>query len=152
MALTDIQVWNDRQPDRIQIPIADTEVIFKGAFVAINTAGFAVNIVDTAGFEPLGVVTAFDEQNTDQESVTGDTSASVVPAVDVDISERVARKMTVVGATTQALVGEPVFATDENTFTMTPTVNIPAIGTVVRFHSSTIVDVLLFAHSEMVNN
>jgi hypothetical protein len=152
MALTDIATWDSRQADRVSVPIADTEVIYKGAYVAINTAGYAVNIADTTGFEPLGVVLSFDEQNTDQETVTGDTSASVVPTVDVDIAMRVARKMSVTGATAQTNVGELVYATDENTFTTSATSNIPAIGTIVKFHSSTVVDVLLYSHEQMRGN
>lgn len=143
MALTRRQ---KRDTGQQSFRIADTITLAVGGYVAIATAsGDAVAVADTVGHVPAGFVIGFDPPDEKDGALKGDTSLAKPPEAIVDIRETIVRNATVVGVTGQADVGEEVFATGVDTFTLTPTVNIKAVGKVVRFHSGTTVDVLFYS-------
>ncbi len=126
--------------------IADTVALAVGEYVALaNASGDLVAVADTDGHVPVGLVIGFDPPNEADGTDTGDTSATPPPEVIVDIQETILKQQAVVGVTAQANVGEEVYATGVDTFTLTATTNIPAVGKIVRWHSSTSVDLLLYS-------
>lgn len=131
--------------------IADTITLQIGGYAALASAtGDAVAVSDTAGHIPLGLVTGFDSPNAESDGqAVGATSADDPPEAVIAMDGGISRKVAVVGVTAQGNVGELVYATATNTFTLTATTNIPAVGRIVRFHSGTSVDVLFFDFETM---
>jgi len=150
MALTASVQYTKREPESQSFEVANGETIYNGAYVALNTAGFAVNVVDTTAFEPVGFAVGFDAENADQTNVTGDGTDAFEVAV--DISGTILENIPVTGLSGQTDVGALVYATDENTFTLSATSNIPAVGVVTRYVSNTSVDVLFFSFEQMRGN
>ena len=126
--------------------IADTITLAIGEYVAIASAsGDLVAIADTAGHVPVGLITGFDPPDEADGTTLGATGATIPPEAIVDIQETIIEDLSVTGVTAQANVGEEVFATGVDTFTLTATTNIPAIGKIVRHHTGAIVDVLFYS-------
>ncbi len=117
-----------------------TSVFFAGGFVGLDNAdGLVKEWADTATFRWLGVVTKKADTN---------VTSPITPEVNVNTSGIILERITVAGVGAQSEVGELVFASNDNDLTLTPTANTKAIGRVQRFHSGTIVDVILFTPSE----
>lgn len=135
------------------IRIADTEIVCVGEYVVIDTDGDVRRVADTTDFIPLGHVVGFNPPgppaNEADGCVTGDTSAARKLEAIVDIAPRVVEKLAVVGVTGETDKGALVFATGPNTYTLTPTSNISAVGWVQRFRENTIVDVAFFSANEI---
>ena len=130
--------------------IADAAVVSIGDFVAYNASGDLVRVADTASFIPLGHVAGFDPPNIEVDgSATGDTTATRPPRAIVDIDTRLVRDLAVTGVTGEGDKGAPVFTTGPNTYTLTPTANIPQVGWVKAFVSSGIADVAFFSANEI---
>lgn len=131
--------------------IADTVVLQIGGYACIASAtGDAVIAVDTEGHRPLGLAVGFDSPNAESDGTgTGATSADDPPEVVINMDGGIARKVSVVGVTAQDDVGELVYVTAVNTFTQTPTTHLPAVGRIVRWHATTICDVLFFDFETM---
>jgi hypothetical protein len=134
-----------RGRDTQSFPIATSEVVYLGAYVQINTGGYLVNFEDTTGFENAGFVINFDEANADQTSVTGDNSIEAA----VNIGGCIISGLSITGASGQTDVGALVYASDENTWTLTATNIAQEVGVVVRYVSNTDLDVLFFSLAEM---
>lgn len=126
-------------------PVKNAITIWHGALVGVDTAGYltkwssgtaAVLLAFKGLAMPVGA-------RSNDAKVVGDTAATPVPECPVNESGLILDGVSVTGATTQASVGDPVYATDENTFTMTATPNVSAIGTLVRWKSSGVGDVQL---------
>jgi hypothetical protein len=119
--------------------------LYAGGYVGIvSGSGNVSNISDTAGMEPLGF--SVDE-------VLGDTSVSGNEArAIVKIGGGLLKDVTVVGVANQTDVGELVYVTDNNTFTLTPTSNIPAVGVVDGWVTGTTCHVRFFPYSVMRNS
>jgi hypothetical protein len=82
------------------------------------------------------------------DSVTG-VVLGVNPQIECPVNESgvILEDITVAGST-QDDVGDPVYATDENTFSMTPTSNVGAVGRLVRFTTAGKGDVQLFTPAQ----
>jgi hypothetical protein len=83
------------------------------------------------------------------DSVLGDTTGATLPTPECPVNESglILEGVTVTGAV-QSSVGKAVYASDENTLTMTATSNVGSIGEVTRFVSSGVADVRLFTPQE----
>ncbi|MCH7687711.1 MAG: hypothetical protein IH899_13675 [Planctomycetes bacterium] len=151
MALTNSTRPDKREPESQSFEVASAVEIFIGAYVVIDNSGFARNPADTSGFEPVGFVIGVDAENADQTSVTGDGTDAFEVAV--DISGTIVERLSVAGVTGQSDVRRRVFLVDENTFRLSPaTVNLPPVGMITRFRSTSEVDVLFFSLEQMRGN
>jgi hypothetical protein len=119
--------------------VLNAQVIFAGALCGVDGNGFVANWADTTGFVFAG---------TALEPATGDTAASPAVEIKLNCSGPVYKKVPVTGSTGQTDCGALVFATDENTFDLSTTTNVKAVGTVTRYYSGTTCDVRLFTPSE----
>ncbi len=137
----------------VSVPITAAEVIFDGALVAIaaagaleNWAGDTVTAGNTSFF--LGLARITEQTGVSAaagESKIGTTALNVEAAV--DISGVILKSVSVAGAS-DANVGNLVFATDENTLTMTPTPGGAPIGWLTKFFTDTTANVKLFTPGE----
>lgn len=116
--------------------------IYAGALVAIDANGFATNWADTSGFVGLA--------GTALAQAIGDTSASPNVEVSLNTSGPIYAKVAVTGSTGQTDVGAKCYATDENTFNLSASTNVYAVGIVTRYYSGTTCDVRLFTPAEYV--
>lgn len=119
--------------------VLNAQTIYAGALVGINSAGFAANWDDTAGFVFGGTALA---------QATGDTSASPNVEIQLNTSGPIYAKVAVTGSTGQTDVGALCYASDENTFDLSATTNVKAVGIVTRYYSGTTCDVRLFTPAE----
>ncbi len=120
--------------------IEDTDEIFFGALVIQRDVNGEIdNFTDVASGVVLGIAIP------DTTSVTGN-STTPRTKVKVDGSGLTLRGEAVTGAV-QASEGDLVFASDENTFTMTPGTH-TAIGILRKFISAGIGDIQLFTAKE----
>ena len=126
--------------DQIQsVPAVNGDVLYAGALIAIDSAGYAAPWADPTNYNFIGVC---------MKQVTGDTSASPVPEANVNTSGMILKKATIGNASSQTDVGILCYATDDNTFTLSSTSNVNAIGRVSRWYSSTTCDIDLFTPTE----
>ena len=151
MALTAPVSLRKRPGDMIEFAIGTGTTVFVGAAVMLASGtGRIENLADTAGAEPVGFVTELVPLDSSDGSAAGVTAGTT--KVVVDTNPGIHEDETVVGVVSEVNVGELVYATDENTFTLTATTNIPAVGMVARHKTGTTVDVLFFSAEEMRNN
>lgn len=122
--------------------------IYHGALVGTDpNSGYLQNWQQSSGtIRFKGLAMPRGARSTDG-SVTGDTSATPKPECEVNESGVILEGISVTGAT-QLFVGEPVYATDNNTFTVSATTNVGAVGTLVGFRSSSDCDVQLHTPGE----
>jgi len=122
---------------RNSYPVETSEQIYYGAIVGLDrNTGRIQNLDENSNLlDFIGV--AIPENN----SVTGISAGTV--ECPVDESGLILEQVSVTGVAAQGSVGELVYATDENTFTLTATSNRGAIGRVVRWYSGTTCDVEL---------
>lgn len=106
-----------------ELPMIAADIIYEGAAVGDNGSGLARPLVATDPF--LG----FAER-------TVDNSAGAASAKNVRVRTRGQVQLSVVGASSAADVSETVYASDDDTFTLTSTSN-TAIGKVSRWVSGT---------------
>jgi len=106
-----------------ELPMIAADIIYEGAAVGDNGSGLARPLVATDPF--LG----FAER-------TVDNSAGAASAKNVRVRTRGQVQISVVGASSAADVSETVYASDDDTFTLTSTSN-TAIGKVSRWVSGT---------------
>jgi hypothetical protein len=131
--------------DTVSRIVRNTEEIFHGALVGISTIGITdgriVNWNDTSGaLDFIGIA----DPNAD--SVTGDANGTVeCPIISGGVE---LESVTVTGVDSADDVGDPVYATDENTFTLTATTNVGAIGWVTRQITGTTVDIRIFSEAQ----
>ena len=149
MALTAAQRWNIKPrgwgSDVASFKVLNSEVIYHGALVLLDKQdGYLRNLEDASGTDDRFCGIAIPKT----ASVTGDTGASPVVECAVDISGVTLEKVAVTGASAVTNTGDSVFATDENTLTLTQTTNLKKIGIVTRWYSSTTCDVKLVSMME----
>ena len=106
-----------------ELPVIASDIIFEGAAVGDNASGLARPLVAADPF--LG----FAKERCDN-------SAGAASARNVKVFERGKIELDVVGVASAADVGEAVYASDDDTFTLTSTGN-TAIGKVARWVSGT---------------
>ncbi len=106
-----------------ELPVIASDIIFEGAAVGDNGSGLARPLVAADPF--LG----FAKERCDN-------SAGAASARNVKVFERGKIELDVTGVASAADVGEAVYASDDDTFTLTAGSN-SAIGKVVRWVSGT---------------
>jgi len=106
-----------------ELPVIASDIIFEGAAVGDNASGLARPLVAADPF--LG----FAKERCDN-------SAGAASARNVKVFERGKIELDVTGVASAADVGEAVYASDDDTFTLTSAGN-SAIGKVVRWVSGT---------------
>lgn len=106
------------------VPVAGTTHIYQGALVCVNGSGYAVPAANTANYRFVGVAI----HGVDNSSgANGDLSVSV----------RTAGEITIVSSgLTQADVGKPVYASDDQTVALATT-NAIYVGTISSYTSAT---------------
>lgn len=133
------------------------QTIYHGALVGIDpnigllqnwSSASAANVRFRGIAMPVGTTLA-------PTSVVGSPTSSPPPECPVNESGIILEGATVAGAkaagtvgSTPGTPGKPVYATDENTFTMTATSNVGAIGELVRCTTDGVGDVRLFTPQE----
>lgn len=108
-----------------EIPVVATDIIYEGAAVGLDGSGNARPLV--AGDQFVG----FAESKVDN-------SAGAAGDKNVRVRERGKIELSVTGVTAATDVGDSVYASDDDTFTLTPSTN-SRIGKVHRFVSGTTV-------------
>jgi hypothetical protein len=123
-------------------------VIYHGALVVIDKAtgtppaeGVLKNLDDLSGTLDWFVGVARPSTN----YVTGDGSTVWCP---VDTSGSTIVHVAVTGVAGKPNIGDLVYATDENTLTLSSASNIKAVGVVDRYYGTTYIDVKLFTPME----
>lgn len=140
MALSADKARDTRPRGRNAYVVSDTVQVYAGSLVGINqTTGYLVLWDDAANYLFKGVA---------ERGVLGDTSADVPPECEVNESGMILNNVSVTGASSIANVGDEVYATDDDTLTLTPTTNTKPIGQVVRWLTSTYCDIELFTPDE----
>jgi hypothetical protein len=138
-------------PISTEIEIVNGDGIPSGVYVGLNSRdhgtaasrGRITNWTSAANQIPLGFRFLEDK--------TGDTTQTPPVRGAVNIDEHIALNVPVTGlAGDKGDVGRVVYASDNNTFTLTqPTLAIPA-GIVIRWRTATVCDVLFFSASQMI--
>lgn len=107
--------------DRNHMPVIAADIIYEGAAVGDNASGYARPLVAGDPFRGFAVAKA-------------DNSAGAAGAINVELRQR-GRAQLVIGSLAITDVGKPVYASDDDTFTLTASTN-SYIGRVVRYVSS----------------
>lgn len=92
------------QGEELGYPVINADIIYGGAFVSVNAAGYAVPGADTAGQIFVGVAVE-----------RKDNSSGAAGALTVNVKRRGLFKATLGTAITQANVGDNVFLVDDQT-------------------------------------
>jgi len=104
-------------------PVLASTVIYKGSIVCVDANGYAIAATDTAAIYCVGIA---------EEAATGGTSSG-----DVWIKVGAGRAyLFAASSITQAMVGEPMYAVDDNTVDDTST-NLVLVGVLVKYVSTT---------------
>lgn len=142
--------FSTRQPNALRYPIADGVEVFRGSWLAVNAAGFVTPFDGSASLEVIGQ--CLDGENgratTPQYLGLGDTSLTPNPQATINTAGYVADAVSVVGASSAADRGKPVYLSgDDNTLTLVrPTATKPVqVGEVLRWGSGTTCDVLIYS-------
>jgi len=152
MALSAEQRYEQRDRGRNAYIVKTSEVIYPGALVGVdpNSGYLQAWDSDSAAIRFLGLAEPRLVPTTlgvTPSSVTGNTAATEPPETDVNESGVILESIAVTSAA-QTSVGAPVYASDDNTFTVSATSNVGAIGRLVRFVSASDCDVELFTPAE----
>ncbi len=152
MALTARSTHSEQPGGKfVSVPITAATVIYDGALVAVAAAGGLINWINSVTADTpffLGVARITEQTGVSAaagESKTGTTALDVEAAV--DISGVILKGISVTGATA-ANLWDLVYASDENTFTMTATPGADPVGWLSRFVSATDSNVHLFRPGE----
>ena len=143
MALTQDKSRNSRPRGRNAYVVNDTVQIYTGALVGIDTdTGYLELWADNADYLFKGVA---------ERNVLGDlVVATVPPEAEVNEQGLILVNVSVTGVTAIANVGDDVYATDDDTLTLTPTSNTKPVGHIVRWNSTTFCDVELVTPGEYI--
>lgn len=148
MALTAPVFYTMRDHNPLNInsyPVQNAEVIYKGAFVGIESIGVTTGRLinwssASSAVDWIGIA------DPTANSVTGNSGGTVeCPVIQGPVT---LVGVTVTGVNSADDVGDAVYATDENTMTLSATSNVGSIGWVSRWYSSTTCDVTLFSPNE----
>ena len=131
--------------------IADGVTVYEGMLVGI-AAGYANHWADAAADEVFaGILLGGDDRARDG-IIIGETSDTPPPECRVDTSGVVLMHLTIAGTPTQAKVGDPVYSADSAVASITLTIGAlnHLIGHMIRYRSSTDVDVQLITPAEFM--
>ncbi len=138
-------------PKTMSLPITDAVELFFGELVGVLLAtGRAQKLTDIAALHVLGHVVGFVNPISDSQGdrATGNTAGTVRVIIQIDTRTSM-QDVTGLGAATDG--GDLVYATDGDTFTLTPTVTLPAVGEVFEFRSGSEGIILWFSHENIRN-
>lgn len=141
MSATTVDI-NYKTRGREQNPylLKNAVTVYRGSLIVMKpSTGYADKLTDASGHVFKGVAV---------QGMVGDTSLTPVPAVAVDETGVVLERIAVTGASAITDVGSKVYATDDQTFTLTPTTYLRAVGRIVKWYASTTCDVQLFTAEE----
>ncbi len=122
--------------------IANAVQVYSGGFLGIRgpdhatTQGYLVPYNDEAGVMFAGGAA--------ETTTLGDTTASPPPETRTNVGEKVLVRATVTGVASRGDILKPVYATDDNTLTLTRPTTGEVIGIVTDWYTSTTCDVLIF--------
>lgn len=141
MSATTVDInYKTRDRGRQRYLLKNAVQVYRGSLIIFKPAtGYADKLTDASGhvFKGLAVKAAL-----------GDTGATPVAEVIVDETGVVLEQVTVTGASAITDPHAKVYATDDQTLTLTPTTYLRAVGRVVKWYSSTTCDVQLFTPEE----
>ncbi len=123
-ALTRDRATSYREGIEVEFPVAAATKIYAGSMVCVNASGYAVPAADTSGYLFAGVAM---EQ---ADNSTGGNGAMVVRLRRTGVFEFDAASLS------QASVGDPMYATDDQTFAGTTT-NHVKVGVLAKYVSAT---------------
>jgi len=126
--------------------IKTSEVLVVDGVVSVDiTTGLVENADDTADLLPIGLVVGSSDRDNSISGLTGDGNKTVIVR-----TGNLLNSVTVAGVSAITDFGKFVYATDNQTFTLTkPTAGIP-IGWVKKWRNSTTCDVQMFTSSELL--
>lgn len=142
---------------RDSFPIANTEVLYANALVQLS-AGWLADWDDAgAGSTFMGIFLGGDTSSSTAAVArlggsTGAVAASPQPHGYVDTSGVILMHLNITGTPTQAVVGDLVYSADSDVTSITTNSSgrTDPIGTLIRYRSSTDVDVMLFTPTEFL--
>jgi hypothetical protein len=105
------------------LPVVATDIIYEGAAVGENGSGYFRPLVAADNFAGFAVKKA-------------DNSAGIAGAINVKVQQKGRIQLSVTGVTAVTDEGSNVYATDDNTFTLTSS-GASAIGKIIRWISGT---------------
>lgn len=153
MALSAAKRYSMRQrsPEEINsYAVRNGMTIYYGALVGISTVGVTdgrvVNWSSGSGaLRFLGIAIPRGTRD-NPESVTGNSGGTI--KCEVYEGGAILENIPVTGLTSEQTVNDPVYASDDNTFTLTATSNVGAVGRVVKYRSNGYGDVQLYSAME----
>lgn len=105
--------------------VSNGVVVYAGAYICVDqSTGYAVLAADTANYLWAGIA---------QNTVTGDTSASPIPEVRVTTGPLILNYVAVTGLDNVNDVGDLVYASADDTLTLSSGSNLKAVGQVTRY-------------------
>lgn len=140
-----------RNPEMINsYPIRNGQTIYYGSLVGISTVGVTdgrlVKWTSGSGaLRFLGIAMIRGDRD-NPYSATGNSGGTVKG--EVNEGGVTLENVDVAGATSQTALNEPVYASDDQTFSLTQTSNVGAVGRVARYISSGKCDVQLYSAME----
>lgn len=124
--------------------LTNAVTVYRGSLIGlVRSTGRATKWSDTAGLDFLGFA---------DKGATGDTSATPPVDVQVDDSGKVLEQVAVTGASAITDNGDWVYAADDGSFTLTPSVNVGPIAKVLKWHTGTTCTIRLLTPQEYGQN
>lgn len=130
--------------------VANAQTIYFGSYVGMpgtaaltSSRGYAVPYSNQLTIEYLGLAIGSPFNLSTSNTIVGNTSATPVPEVSVEIAPFVELQRVVTGVSAQTDVGKAVYLSNDNDMTLTSSYA-AAVGRVEYWWSSTTCDVLLY--------
>jgi hypothetical protein len=125
-ALTRDRATSYRDGIEVEFPVAAATKIYAGSIVCVNAAGFAVPAADTSGYRGVGVALQY------VDNTSGVDGAKMVRLRRTGVFEFDAV------ALTQAMVGDTMYAVNDQTFANTAgATNHIKVGVLIKYVSAT---------------
>lgn len=157
MALTAPKRYSmrDQQPNAINsYPVRSGMTIYYGALVGLSTVGVTdgrlVNWSSGSGALRFCGIAQPTQQISAGSGTAGSATGNAAGTVECPVYEggAILENVSVTGLSANQNVGDPVYASDENTFTLTATSNVGAVGVISRFITGTSGDIQLYSKQE----
>lgn len=158
MTLARAQRYSMRQrnPEMINsYPVKNGQTIYYGALVGLDTVGISTgrlaNWTDDSGMRRFCGIAIPRGTRDLPDYITGNSGGTIV--CEVYEGGPTLENVAVAGLTSlNTQLGDPVYASDENTFTMSATPNVGAVGRLARYITTGYGDVQLFSALEYAAN
>ena len=152
MALATDHVYDVTPAQLVNPEIVNTDRVFGGSYVMLGS-------FDHATVADRGRVQAWNDEEgaipfcfSIKGDTTGDTTVADPPDSNLDIFPRIIKGLAVAGlAGAVTDISRLVYATDDNTFTITPTALASPLGIIVASVSAAAADVLFFGADTMIS-